>query len=113
MTDGYRAARLDAADQTNVFTGGSLYARRPNVKFSFQEITVLSAPDLSITQDVNNVRLTWSAVSGASRYLILASTNSETGFVQIANVAGLEFVEEASNHIYYYKVIATTDISAR
>lgn len=37
VTNGYHYVRLDTADQTNVFSGGTVSVYRPNVKINFQQ----------------------------------------------------------------------------
>ncbi len=86
VTNGYRYVRLDTADQTAVFTGGSTATTRPNVKFMFAPIatgpaisasptsvsaTVYEGESTSATVTIYNsgtAALTWNANSSLSTW---------------------------------------------
>jgi len=52
ITSGYRYVRLDTADQTNVFTGGSTSTYRPNLKLTLQPLT--SGPMIEVNPSAFN-----------------------------------------------------------
>jgi hypothetical protein len=114
MSNGYRAARDDNADQTNIFAGINVYSRRPNVKFTFNaQLQSLSAPVLSITNQLEGNQLSWASVSGATRYLVFASDNIASGYVQIASVTSTQYIDTAVNSYRFYYVVATNNPAAR
>jgi hypothetical protein len=108
MSNGYRATLSDAADQTGIFTGGTLYSRRPNVRLTFLPISSIDSPVVTIETVTGGVRLNWTAITGATRYLVYASENPATGYVQIAQVTGTQYDDTlALQHRYYYVTAAT------
>jgi len=112
ITSGFRAARLDAADQTNVFNGGYLYDRRANVRFTLS-IPQPAAPVVTIEKVTEGIRLSWSEVSGATRYKILSSSLPDSGFTQITEVTATQFIDTALNPNLFYQVVAANGPSAR
>lgn len=110
VTNGFRAAREDNADQTHIFSGGYLYSRRANVKFTLSPY-VLNAPELNVQKHTSGIRLHWPAITGANSYLVYGSQNPNNGFVQIAEVSSTEYIDISGNQNYFYKIVATDEIS--
>jgi hypothetical protein len=105
QTNGFRAARLDTEDQTNVFTGGFLYSRRANIRIQAQNFQ-LTAPVVSIEELNNGVRISWEAVNGAQRYKVFSSQNAESGFTELAEVVTHECIIVNTEQYQFFKVIA-------
>jgi fibronectin type 3 domain-containing protein len=109
MTNGYRFAWSDTADQTNVFSGGIAVSRRPNLRLEIQPVQiVLDAPVVDITHDAQNTILSWNAVSNADEYHIYSSSESDGAYTQIGTSTGLSFTDERGldKAFYYVKAVA-------
>lgn len=113
VENGYRYVRQDSSDQTNVFAGGEVSSFRPNVKLTFQPQVQLSAPEVSVSHTGTGCRVSWPAVNGATRYLVLASDECEDGFVQIAEVTTTQYTDTSAHNTRFYKVIAADGAPAR
>jgi agmatine/peptidylarginine deiminase len=72
VTNGYRFIRLDDADQTNVFTGGSTSSYRPNVKLALQ--SQVSGPAIS----ANPNPVSASAIEGENTSVNVTLSNTGT-----------------------------------
>jgi hypothetical protein len=112
VTNGYRYTLNDDSDQTNVFTGGAAITQRPNVKLAFPPSNI-DSPVLTISSEPEGALLSWGAVTGATRYIVYASDNPFTGFVQIASVTLTEYTDITSNPYRFYNVVATNNPAAR
>ena len=69
----------------------------------------LATPTLTATGGTNSASLSWSAVSGASRYVILRNDRGcSQGFTPIAKVTGTSFTDNdvAGGFTFYYRVLA-------
>lgn len=109
MTNGYRFAWSDTADQTNVFSGGIAVNRRPNVRLEIQPVQiVLDAPVVEITYDAQNTILSWNAVSNADEYHVYSASEPDGAYTQIGTATGLSFTDERGlgKAFYYVKVVA-------
>jgi hypothetical protein len=113
MSNGYRAALSDAVDQTNVFTGGTLYSRRPNVRLTFQAFLQLDSPVVTIENITEGVRLSWSAIIGAAKYIVYGSIEPETGYSQIAEVTGNQYTDISAMPFRFYYVTAADGAAVR
>lgn len=73
VTSGFRSVRSDTADQTNVFTGGSVSSYRPNVKMVFQaqqtQNPAIAVNPTSINETVNSGHY-------SSRNLVISNTGT-------------------------------------
>ncbi|MCB5271802.1 MAG: agmatine deiminase family protein [Candidatus Cloacimonetes bacterium] len=74
MTNGYRYARSDGADQTNVFTGSSTSSSRPNVKLLF---VPLSQDYAAISVNPSSISETVSSGSSISRQITISNTGTD------------------------------------
>ncbi|MGC9362008.1 MAG: hypothetical protein ACP5F3_03675, partial [Candidatus Syntrophosphaera sp.] len=109
MTNGYRFAWSDTADQTNVFSGGIAVNRRPNVRLEIQPVQiVLDAPVVEITYDAQNTILSWNAVSNADEYHVYSASEPDGAYAQIGTATGLSFTDERGleKAFYYVKAVA-------
>lgn len=112
VTSGFRAARDDYTDQTNVFAGGSLYSRRANIKITVAPFQI-EIPEVSIEKHISGIRLSWTAITGATSYFVYSSAEPYSGFTQIAEVSSLEYIDTNSNLKYFYKVVAADSSPSR
>lgn len=106
ITNGSRATFSDTADQTDVFTGGTPYTRRPNIRIQVQGLS-LETPEVNIECLENGVKLTWNPIQGAVRYLVLSSNQPDSGFTQHADTHNCEFIHITDENNRFYKIIAT------
>jgi len=108
---GFRSARSDESDQTDVFTGTHTSSYRPNIKLAYQPIS-LSAPEVSIEKVTQGIRLFWTAVDGATRYIVYGSSEPDDGFTQITEITATEYIDISSNPFHFYRVMAADDALA-
>jgi len=108
VTSGFRAARTDTEDQTNVFTGGSVYNRRANLKMTFQQIQNLEAPVVSVGYVNDSIRLSWGPVANANSYKVMVSNAFNGSFTLISEVSACEYFDASSHTMRFYKVKAST-----
>ena len=75
-------------------------------------LSLPKATDLSFTENsLTSVKVTWSAVEGASSYKVYRSTSSTTGYELVGTVTGTSLTsgDILPNRNYYYKVEAVGD----
>jgi hypothetical protein len=107
ITNSYRWLGNDSVNQSNIFTGGTLTARRPNIKLSLSSIN-LTPPVVTITKVPTGIRLSWPVVNGATRYLVYSSNQIDSGFGTPIEVSANEYIDTSANPFRFYYVKAAT-----
>lgn len=100
-------------DWTRYFYGHIDEVRLYGQTLSAQEISILHAglaapTGLVATADINQVHLSWTAVSGATSYTVYQSTTSGSGYVAIGSPTGTSYTDGGATYptTYYYVVVA-------
>lgn len=91
---------------------GTLGSMIPLTVFIMQR-TYLDTPQLSISQEGNNLRLSWNAVAGAANYRIYASPTPDFGrSTPIATTPNLYYQIPAGSKMFY-RIVATSNADRR
>lgn len=73
---------------------------------------ILSAPEsINLISTYDRINLSWSAVSGASKYYIYRATNTSGPYSKIDSTTTTGYSDYVKNPIYYYYKISSTNLS--
>ncbi len=112
LASSFRAGYSDTINQTDIFTGGSIYNRRPNIKLTLSPAQ-LSIPNVTIEKVTQGVKISWLPVSNATRYIVKGSSSPNGGFTQISEVVATEYIETTPGLFGYYQIIAANGATSR
>ena len=106
VTTGYRTAVSNAADMTNVFSGGTSVSYRPNLRIAYMS-EALAAPAVTIaTSETAGVTVSWPAVPNAGQYQILRALEPFGTYEHLAYTEDLSYNDTEANDMAFYKVKA-------
>ncbi len=106
VNNGYRYVRDDYSDQTNVFSGGSTSAYRPNVKFTLNPGS-LEAPEITIVSNATGgATVSWGMVPNANRYEVFRALEPFGEYEHLAYTETLNYVDSEVYDRSFYKVKA-------
>ena len=106
ITTGYRTAVSNAADMSNVFSGGASVSYRPNLRIAYMS-GALAAPSVTIaTSETAGVTVSWPAVPNAGQYQILRALEPYGTYEHLAYTEDLSYNDTEANDMAFYKVKA-------
>ena len=109
VTTGYRTAVSNAADMTNVFSGGTSVSYRPNLRIAYMS-EALAAPAVTIaTSETAGVTVSWPAVPNAGQYQILRALEPYGTYEHLAYTEDLSYNDTEANDMAFYKVRALSE----
>ncbi|NLW18904.1 MAG: hypothetical protein GXY81_04360 [Candidatus Cloacimonetes bacterium] len=104
VTNGYRYARSDTADQTDVFTGGSLENNRPNIQLTIMGLQSDLYPPLNLiaTPSHRSVHLEWAVpISGTPTGYKVFRNDSQVGTTTTALTYTDTGLTNGTTYTYY------------
>jgi len=116
---GFRYARSDGSNQTNVFSGGSSSSLKPQVKMAFQVIdsTPPTISSVEASPETNGATITWTTNEvgstkinyGLTSSLGSATAETDTGTRVTSHSASISSLISCSS--YYYQVVSSDEAS--
>lgn len=107
VINGYRYVRLDTADQTNVFSGGTITTYRPNLRLVYQHIPEEEICVECLTSS-EGFTLNWNSITNADEYNIYRSSESGGPYTLIETTTSTNYTDnDGLEHAFYYVTAVT------